>query len=96
MANKPNEIKINIPPHIQAGVYANSMTVTHTKDEFIMDFSLITPPVGTVNARVITSPGHAKRIIAALQENVRRYESQFGTIVEADILQGKGPIGFNA
>jgi hypothetical protein len=96
MANRPNDIKINLPPHIQAGVYANSMTVTHTKEEFIMDFTLITPPVGTVNARVITSPGHAKRIISALRENVRRYEAQFGTIIEADEPRGKGPIGFNA
>ena len=96
MANKPNEIKINIPAHLQAGVYANSMAVTHTREEFIMDFSLITPPAGTVNARVITSPGHIKRIISALQDNVKRYEAQFGIIMAADEPKDKGPIGFNA
>jgi hypothetical protein len=31
---------------------------------------------------VIVSPGHAKRILRALEENVRRYEMQFGTIRE--------------
>ncbi|MBI4843010.1 MAG: DUF3467 domain-containing protein [Nitrospirae bacterium] len=96
MANKPNEIRIAIPPDVQAGVYANSMTITHTKEEFIMDFALVTPPAGTVNARVITSPGHVKRIISALRENVRRYEAQFGVISEAAEPKGKGPIGFNA
>jgi hypothetical protein len=96
MADKPNQIKINIQPHIQAGAYANSMSVAHTRDEFIMDFTLITPPVGTVNARVITSPGHVKRIISALQENIRKYEAQFGPIIEADEPIGKGPEGYNA
>lgn len=94
MANKQNEIKINIPPQIQAGVYANNLMITHTREEFIMDFSFITPPVGTVSARVITSPGHMKRIIAALQENVKRYEAQFGMILQAE--EPKGTIGFNA
>ncbi len=96
MADKPKQVKINIPPHIQAGVYANSMAVAHTREEFIMDFTLITPPAGTVNARVITSPGHIKRIISALQDNVKKYEAQFGFIMEADEPKGKGPIGFNA
>ena len=94
MANKQNEIKINISPQIQGGVYANNLMITHTREEFVMDFSVITPPVGTVTARVITSPGHMKRIIAALQENVKRYEAQFGMILQAE--EPKGTIGFNA
>jgi len=94
MANKPHEIKVNIPPHLQAGVYANSMVVTHNREEFVTNFSFITPPVGTVSARVITSPGHMKRIISALQENVKKYEAQFGTIIQAE--EPMGPIGFNA
>lgn len=94
MANKPHELKVNLPAQLQAGVYANNLMITHTREEFIMDFSVITPPVGTVSARVITSPGHMKRIIAALQENVKRYEAQFGTILQAE--EPKGTIGFNA
>jgi hypothetical protein len=94
MADKPKQIKINIPPHIQAGVYANNMLVTHTKEEFIMDFSFILPPTGSVVARVMTSPGHMKRIITALQENVKKYESRFGTIIQSDELQGN--VEYNA
>jgi hypothetical protein len=26
------------------------------------------------------TPGHAKRLLQALQENIRRYEEQFGSI----------------
>ncbi len=94
MADKTHEIKVNFPVHLQAGVYANSMLVTHTREEFVMDFSFITPPMGTVIARIITSPGHIKRIISALQDNVKKYEAKFGTIIQAE--EPKGHIGYNA
>ncbi len=94
MADKPHEIKVNFPAHLQTGVYANSMLVAHTREEFAMDFSFITPPMGTVIARIITSPGHIKRIISALQDNVKKYEVKFGTIIQAE--EPKGHIGFNA
>lgn len=81
---KVEEIKIEFPPELQKGVYANLMFVTHTKEEFIMDFIMAAPPVGTVTARVITSPGHIKRIIKALQDNVDKYERKFGKIEIAE------------
>ena len=88
------EIKINFPPHLQGGVYSNNMVVSHTKEEFIMDFMMVAPPVGTVMSRVIISPGHVKRMISALQDNVQKYEARFGTIQAAEEL--KGNIGFQA
>jgi len=88
------EIKINFPPQLQGGAYSNNMVVAHTKEEFIMDFMMIVPPVGTVMSRVIISPGHMKRMISALQENVKKYESRFGTIQAAE--EPKGNIGFQA
>ncbi|GMR03227.1 MAG: DUF3467 domain-containing protein [Thermodesulfovibrionia bacterium] len=94
MSEKPREIKVNFPANLQAGVYANSMLVAHTREEFAMDFSFITPPAGTVVSRIITSPGHIKRIISALQDNVKKYEIKFGTIMHAE--EPKGNIGFNA
>ncbi len=94
MSEKPDGIKVNFPVHLHAGVYANSMLVAHNREEFIIDFSLISPPVGTVTARIITSPGHIKRIISALQENVKRYEAKFGTIIQAE--EPKEPVGYNA
>ena len=77
---KQPEMQVQIPPHVQGGVYANQMIVTHSREEFVMDFILATPPVGVVNARVIVSPAHAKRILNALAENIARYEAAFGEI----------------
>ncbi len=83
------EIKVNFPPNLHGGVYSNNMVVTHTKEEFILDFLMVVPPAGTVTARVIVSPGHMKRILAALQENISKYESAFGTIQIAEEPKGK-------
>jgi len=33
-----------------------------------------------VRARIISSPKHTKRLLVALQEQLRRYEERFGTI----------------
>jgi len=74
------ELQINMPQEVQCGKYANQMLAAHTQEEFVLDFILATPPAGVVNARVIVSPGHAKRIAAALTENVEKYEAQFGEI----------------
>ena len=59
------------------------MMVTHTQEEFVLDFILATPPMGVVSSRVLISPTHAKRILAALQENIGNYEKVFGTISQA-------------
>jgi hypothetical protein len=86
---EPKEIKINFPPQFQGGVYSNNMVVAHTKEEFILDFLMVAPPAGAVTARVIVSPGHMKRILAALQDNISKYEKTFGTIQIAEEPKGK-------
>ena len=88
MAQEEKEIKVRFPEQIMGGSYANHMIVLHTKEEFIMDFILASPPAGSVTARVITSPGHMKRIINALKDNVKKYEDKFGEIKEAQPPQG--------
>ncbi|MFX1476365.1 MAG: DUF3467 domain-containing protein [Promethearchaeota archaeon] len=93
MPNGKKEIKVNFPHQLQGGAYANNMLVIHTKEEFVMDFLMVAPPTGAVTARVIISPGHMKRIIAALQENVKKYEQKFGSIAAAE--EPKGTIGFH-
>ena len=92
MPDGTKEIKVHFPQQLQGGVYANNMIVAHTKEEFIMDFFMAAPPSGAVTARIITSPGHIKRIISALQDNVRKYEQKFGKIAPAE--EPKGTIGF--
>jgi len=81
------EIQIAFPDELKGGSYANSMLVAHTKEEFIVDFLLVAPPTGAVTSRVILSPGHMKRVLAALEESVAKYENMYGTIVEAEAPQ---------
>jgi hypothetical protein len=83
------EVKVNFPPELQGGVYSNNMVVSHTKEEFILDFLMVAPPAGAVTARVVVSPGHMKRILAALQDNISKYERNFGTIQIAEEPKGK-------
>lgn len=81
---KKQEVKVDFTPETKRGVYANNMVVTHSREEFIMDFIMITPPWGTVTSRVIVSPGHMKRIVNALNINIRKYEEKFGPVQPAE------------
>src|SRR5262245_21380480 len=80
---KSSSMRVKITDVTLKGVYANQMVVSHTKEEFLLDFVNVFPPEGIVNARIIISPGHLKRVIRALVENVRKYEDRFGEIPEA-------------
>lgn len=80
MANR-KELKINIPEGIMQGKYANNVAVTHTREEFILDFMMVAPPTGVVHSRIILSPGHIKRVLHALQDNINKYEKKFGVIM---------------
>ena len=92
---KNKEIQIAFPEHLKSGVYCNNMVVSHTKEEFIMDFMQISPPASTVTARVIMSPGHMKRTLAALKSNLEIYEQKIEVIPEASKPSAKGSVGFH-
>ena len=89
MGKEHKEVKVYIPSELKGGVYANSMVVSHTQEEFILDFLMVTQPEGALTARVIVSPGHMKRIVNALEENIKNYEEQFGTIKLAETPKWK-------
>lgn len=76
-------MNIKISDEELRGRYANLVRVVHTREEFILDFINMVPPQGSVTARVITSPGHLKRLIKALAENLKHHEETFGPIAEA-------------
>ncbi|HRY63349.1 MAG TPA: DUF3467 domain-containing protein [Patescibacteria group bacterium] len=80
------QLQIKIADEILKGFYANAMQVMHSKEEFVLDFMNLSPMqgAGIVGSRVIMSPGHMKRVIAALQENMAKYEGGFGKVQEAD------------
>lgn len=85
-----HQISIQMDPLSANGVYANLLLITHRKEEFVLDFLFVQPQQGAqrqaianLRSRVITSPAHAKRVLRALTENLRRYEEAFGIIEEA-------------
>ena len=90
---KKAEIQINFPNELQGGRYSNNMNITHTNEEFMMDFLMVAPPTGAVVSRIIVSPGHLKRMIKALQDNLAKYESKFGKVENTTI--NKNQISIN-
>ncbi|MFQ5718116.1 MAG: DUF3467 domain-containing protein [Acidobacteriota bacterium] len=81
---KTARIEIKLPDRLAGGAYANNMVVAHTREEFVLDFmTLYNPRAGVVTARVIVSPGHLKRIVRALSDNLSLYEASYGELSEA-------------
>lgn len=74
------------------GRYSNLLRILHTREEFVLDFINLAPPQGIVTARIVTSPGHLKRILRALSANLERYENTFGPIQEAAEPAGDGSV----
>jgi hypothetical protein len=60
--------------------------VNHNETEFTLDLVYVQPqaPKGTVRARAITTPKHMKRLLAAIQDNLAKYEARFGVIDVGD------------
>jgi hypothetical protein len=80
--NNQQGLQIELPQEVAQGEYANFAIITHSSSDFILDFARILPgvPKAQVKSRVILAPEHAKRLLMALQENIMRYEQEFGRI----------------
>lgn len=76
------KLNINLTPEIAEGIYANLAIISHSSSEFVADFIRMMPGLkqATVKSRIILTPEHAKKLLFALQENVAKYEAQFGKI----------------
>ncbi len=83
------QLKITLDDKTAEGVYSNLAMINHNDMEFTLDFLYVQPqgPKATVRSRIITSPVHLKRFMAALQENIRRYEQRFGEINTGPTVQ---------
>ncbi len=76
------QIHIELDDTVARGIYTNAAMISHSESEFLLDFIFLSPqqPKTKVLARIVSSPGHTKRLLLALQENIKRYEEQFGEI----------------
>jgi hypothetical protein len=86
-----NQISIELNEEVAQGIYSNLAVITHSSSEFVIDFIRIMPgiPKAQVKSRIILTPEHAKRLLAALQDNIAKYESVNGQIKE---ISGSGPV----
>lgn len=76
------QLQLELPQDVAQGEYANFAIISHSSSDFVIDFARVLPgvPKSSVRSRVILAPEHAKRLLNALQENIMRYEREFGTI----------------
>lgn len=77
-----NQINIELSEEIAEGVYANLAMIAHSSSEFVIDFIRLMPgvPKAKVKSRIVITPEHAKRLLNALEDNISKYESTFGSI----------------
>jgi hypothetical protein len=94
MENNQNEMNIELSEDLATGVYSNLAIITHSPAEVVCDFIQIMPgmPKGKVRSRVIMTPQNAKRFLQALNENIQKYEQNFGII--DDPQAGLPPMNF--
>ena len=78
------QIQIITGDEMSRGRYSNSMAVSHTAEEFIIEWLLNSPSGTHLVSRIIVSPGHMKRVIEALSDNLKKFENNFGTVTVAE------------
>lgn len=93
---KQGQLNIELPEEIAQGIYSNLAIITHSPAEFVVDFVRVMPgmPKARVQTRVIVTPQHAKRLVKALQDNIRKYEQQHGAISETNGPEHIIPMNF--
>ncbi len=76
------ELNIELDEETAEGTYSNLVMIAHSSEEFILDFIRVVPGVqkARVKERIIITPQHAKRLLRALQDNIQRYEEDYGAI----------------
>jgi hypothetical protein len=86
--NQPqqNQINIELSEEIAEGIYSNLAMIAHSNSEFVIDFIRLMPgvPKAKVKSRIVITPEHAKRLLAALKDNISKYEATFGPIKQTN------------
>lgn len=88
------QINIELDEATAQGTYSNLAIINHSVSEFVVDFVSIMPgtPKSKVKSRIILTPQHAKRLLNALGENIKRFENAHGEI--QDYEQQPIPLNF--
>ncbi len=98
--NNENQLNIELSEEVAEGIYSNLAIITHSNSEFVLDFIRIMPgvPKAKVKSRIVLTPEHAKRLLAALEDNIEKFEAANGRIRIAEENSGfplnfGGPVG---
>jgi len=97
--NQPQQqINIELGDKEAEGLYVNLAMITHSPTEIVIDFSRVMPrtPKARVLARIIMTPMHAKLLHTALEDNLKKFEAQFGEIKVWGMPNQAKTIGFAA
>src|SRR5437868_1484580 len=80
------QIQIDLDEVTAQGAYTNLVLINHNENEFVLDFAYLQPaaPRARVRSRIISSPRHTKRLLRALEINLRRYEERYGKIEDVE------------
>ena len=76
------KINIELDEKVAEGTYSNLAIINHSVSEFVIDFISVMPgsPKNKVKSRIIITPQHAKKLAKALNDNINRFEKNFGSI----------------
>jgi hypothetical protein len=82
------QLNIELSEEMADGEYANLAIITHSFAEFVVDFVNVMPnvPKAKVKSRIVMTPQHAKRLMRALVDNVKRFEAQYGAIKDQETI----------
>lgn len=80
--NPQHQINIELGEKEAEGIYSNLALISHSPSEFIIDFARVLPgvPKAKIYSRIVTTPQHAKMLLSALEDNLKKFEAQFGPI----------------
>lgn len=95
--NKPeSQLEIELSDEVAQGTYSNLAIISHSSSEFVLDFVRVVPgaPKAKVKSRIILTPDHAKRLLAALEENIEKFEKLNGKVsIKNENLGFMPPLG---
>jgi len=87
-SQQEQHLNIELSEEMADGTYANLAIITHSFAEFVLDFVNVMPnvPKARVKSRIVMTPQHAKRLMRALADNIKRFEATNGTIKDQEAI----------
>ena len=81
-------VNIELSEEVAEGIYSNLAIITHSNAEFVIDFVRVMPqvPKAKVKSRILLTPQHAKRLLGALADNIKKFEQVHGEIQDSNVV----------